>query len=159
VYLADKTQIWLFLLIRHCSPLRFTRRLAILRTCAKNKSAPVGDYRLLIRRLFFWVLPSLLLGALIAPRLLYAVTPISEVSTFPVSNSTTGINNTPGLGDFTGLWDVTFDGGDDEIQTIKVGTNAATDPSYEFVTSAIENCYFAEEIRPWAIRSPVKARR
>ncbi|MFT6516698.1 MAG: putative repeat protein (TIGR01451 family) [Candidatus Azotimanducaceae bacterium] len=78
------------------------------------------------------------MGALIAPRLLYAVTPISEVSTFPVSNSTTGINNTPGLGDFTGLWDVTFDGGDDEIQTIKVGTNAATDPSYEFVTLADE---------------------
>jgi uncharacterized repeat protein (TIGR01451 family) len=78
------------------------------------------------------------MGALMAPRLVYAVTPISEVSTLPVSNNTTGINDTPGLGAFTGLWDVTFDGGDDEIQTIKVGTNAATDPSYEFVTLADE---------------------
>jgi len=90
------------------------------------------------RHLFFWVLPSLLLVALIAPRLVYAVTPVSEVSTLPASNSTTGINDTPGLGAFNGLWDVTFDGGDDEIQAIKVGTNAATDPSFVFVTLADE---------------------
>ena len=138
MYLADETQMWLFLLITHFSPLRFTRRRVILHTCADNNFAPAGDCRLLNRRLFFWVLPSLLMGALMAPRLVYAVTPISEVSTLPVSNNTTGINDTPGLGAFTGLWDVTFDGGDDEIQTIKVGTNAATDPSYEFVTLADE---------------------
>ena len=142
MYLADETKLSLFLLITHCSPLRFTRRLVILQTCAYNNFAPVGDCRLLIRRLFFWVLPSLLLGALIAPRLVYAVTPISEVSSSPASNTTTGINDTPGLGGFTGLWDVTFTGGDDEIQTIRTNEdgdgNPANDPSYEFVTLADE---------------------
>lgn len=70
----------------------------------------------------------------------YAVTAIDSATTVPSSGSTTGITNTPSaidgsapFGDTADLWDVTFTGDDDDIQSITVGAD-----TYTFVTLADE---------------------
>ena len=70
----------------------------------------------------------------------YAVTPIDSATTASSIGSTTGITNTPSaidgsapFDDTADLWDVTFTGDDEDIQSITVGAD-----TYTFVTLADE---------------------